>query len=227
MGAVRLSLALAVLMVTSACGETFTSFAGTSGQGGSSNGGGGASSTSSNGSATTGSGGASTSSTQSGSTTTSSTSGTSGTTSTFTGACDEIPAPASPSCPEICTSCEAGTCNIELKQIGQYQNKKLECPPNMHCYVHCAVKDSCNNTQIVCPEKFACSTRCSGGWGCQNAQIHCGTTGVCALSCGGGVEVCKNTNLNCGLQKCTAKCTSLTDPDPVVHCGQACQCQKC
>ncbi len=214
----HIGIALALVLIGTGCSEPFSGFAGgTSSQGGSA-GGGGAGTTSWG----TGGQGASTTSAQGGATTTSSS-----TSSSSTVVCDEIPKPMAGACPEICTTCEQGTCNIELDQLGQYQNKTLVCPPNMHCYVHCAANDSCKNAQIQCPEMFACKTKCSGDWSCENAQVHCGMTGVCTLACGSGTKVCKNTNLECGLQKCQGECSGLTDPLPLVHCNEACECYEC
>jgi len=214
----HIGIALALVLIGMGCSEPFGGFAGTSGQGGLAGGGG----TGTTSWGTGGQGTTSTTSAQGGTTTTSSS------TSSSSGVvCDEIPKPVGNDCPAICTTCEGGTCNIELDQLGQYQNQTLQCPPNMHCYVHCTAKDSCKNTQIQCPEKFACKTQCTGDWSCENAQVHCGMTGVCTLACGNGIEVCTNTNLQCGLQKCQAECGGLTDPLPHVNCNQACECYKC
>ncbi|MBI4702768.1 MAG: hypothetical protein HY744_16740 [Deltaproteobacteria bacterium] len=144
-------------------------------------------------------------------------------------ACGETPlAPGGKPCPKECTSCDQGfrICTIKCQQ-GDCTNKALACPAGYDCDVQCTGLVSCKGATITCPDSYDCKVACSGSQACQGTKIACSTLGTCNLTCDQGQDHCKDAQLTCGTNACTATCNDPKEPKPAASCGNSCQCTQC
>jgi hypothetical protein len=142
------------------------------------------------------------------------------------------PAPGG-SCPVVCTGgCVGSTCIVACNGVNTCKGSTIDCPPNFECQVECNGDEACRDATIKCDSTYACNVECNctGGGGsdkcCENAVIDCPSTGTCGLFCGPANNTCKNTDLNCGNNACTATCNSSNEL-PIVTCGSSCNCTTC
>jgi hypothetical protein len=135
------------------------------------------------------------------------------------------PPPGSTNCPTVCTGgCNNGQCIVNC--TGQScQGQVVNCPDDYSCLVQCGAANSCQNAVVNCPDNYACDISCTGNSACRNATISCSATGLCALTCGSANQACRDSDLNCGSNACTATCSDTWVP--TVTCGTSCSCTPC
>ncbi|MBN1656221.1 MAG: hypothetical protein JXA30_20800 [Deltaproteobacteria bacterium] len=131
-------------------------------------------------------------------------------------------------CPTRCDRCEDGVCYIECDEERKCRNAKITCPEGLACEVQCSRTQACEGAKIFCPAIFTCNVSCTAELGCRAAQVKCGSDGPCSLDCETGSDVCRDAELQCGRQACTASCGP-GQPSPFVKncrvsCSSHCEC---
>ena len=143
--------------------------------------------------------------------------------------CGDTPSPTDNNCPGFCDDCDNGTCVFNCDNNG-CQGVTLPCASDRPCEVNCFGSNSCRDLSpsqqfiVDCPPTYECRITCSGNNACQGLEQQC-DTGTCTLDCASGNSTCFGSALTCGDGQCNAICN--TTNNPVVACGNACECTDC
>jgi hypothetical protein len=141
--------------------------------------------------------------------------------------CGLEPTPVGGTCPAACTGgCNGSTCVVNCNSAAACQGSVINCPPGFACDVSCAGSDGCSAATINCPDNYACVVSCGANSSCRNGIINCSATGTCDVSCSNATQVCRDAQINCDGNACTATCASTQFP-PTSNCGPSCGCTAC
>jgi hypothetical protein len=142
------------------------------------------------------------------------------------GCCNDEVIPPGDTCPDVCTSCEGGTCVIACQGLEACRDETITCPEGFACRLICAGDKACQKTKVTCPATYACDIECSAADdSCRDAEIDCGS-GVCSMSCSGTTS-CGGSKLACGADACHASCPMGGEAPSLEGCDQACLCDPC
>jgi hypothetical protein len=137
------------------------------------------------------------------------------------------PAPGTPNCPNICTSCDTGTntCTIDCDNDVDCYQETVTCPAGWNCHFDCRDWSACRESVFNCPDLYNCTFDCrNGNSACEDSTINCSQKGDCNVQCGGGDD-CQNLDVNCGDNECTASCQG--GDFPSLTCNGSCNCNGC
>jgi hypothetical protein len=139
--------------------------------------------------------------------------------------CGFTQTPAGGTCPDACTSCNGGTCDIQCAGSDSCKGTTISCPSGWDCAITCGPGASaCENTTIDCPPDHDCALTCLGSnKQCKTLTLECGVNGTCSQICGTGSS-CDAGQLNCGQNTCTASCVSNGKPTVNNCAGNTCPC---
>lgn len=140
--------------------------------------------------------------------------------------CGLEPQPPGGSCPAACTGgCSAGTCTINCNASSACMGSVINCPAGWACSVSCGGSDGCHSATINCPDSYACAATCSAQAACRDLTMNCSANGTCSVTCSADNQVCRDADVNCGDNSCTATCSG--GFLPTVACGTSCSCTTC
>ncbi len=127
--------------------------------------------------------------------------------------CGYEPTPTGSACPSICSnSCAGNICLIDCSGKDTCKTDTITCPQGLICEIDCPSDHSCASATVHCPDDYACTVTCSANQhSCDAMVFNCSTHGTCTMNCQGG-DTCKNANIYCGSNACTATCTGGDHP---------------
>lgn len=85
------------------------------------------------------------------------------------------------SCPDNCSSCVGGVCEIDCPGPKCPQN--VSCAANMACRVVCDGQNACKETKISCPSFQPCTVRCDKQDACTKLTIDSALSASICLQC--------------------------------------------
>lgn len=118
-------------------------------------------------------------------------------------------------CPDSCTSCMAGVCEMKCQGERACAEQRVECPPGTPCNVLCGGPEACVETTVVCPSDQPCVVECYGIGSCTELQLECGG-GPCMLHCN-AASSCDEADVHCGPNDSRIGCSGRLEGSPVVH----------
>lgn len=140
--------------------------------------------------------------------------------------CGETSRPWVSACPEVCTGgCEAGVCTIACSGKDACKDARVTCPDGLDCLVSCEGEKSCEKTDVECARHVGCEVRCLGDGACLRATLFAQATGTMHLVCADEHDACKDAEVRCDTNACTAICHGPSQPKLV--CGESCLCEPC